>query len=84
MRYLRMLTNALAGGVLIALYLGILVLQLNPQVQIISSTTLGWFGALLAMYGPYVTVLIVLAILGGEAIVSRPLRPGWLSVRILA
>jgi hypothetical protein len=36
------------------------------------------------MYGPYVTVLIVLAILGGEAIVSRPLRPGWLSVRILA
>jgi hypothetical protein len=36
MRYLRMLTNALAGGVLIALYLGILVLQLNPQVQIIS------------------------------------------------
>jgi len=84
MRYLRMLTNALAGGVLIALYLGILVLQLNPQVQIVSSTALGWFGALLAMYGPYVTVLIVLAILGGEAIVSRPLRPGWLSVRILA
>ena len=84
MRYLRMLTNALAGGVLIALYLGILVLQLNPQVQIISSTAFGWLGALLAMYGPYVTVLIVLAILGGEAIVSRPLRPGWLSVRILA
>ena len=79
-----MLTNALAGGVLIALYLGILVLQLNPQVQIVSSTTVGWFVALLAMYGPYVTVVIVLAILGGEAVVSRPLRPGWLSVRILA
>jgi hypothetical protein len=41
MRYLRMLTNALAGGVLIALYLGILVLQLNPQVQIVSSTAMG-------------------------------------------
>ena len=84
MRYLRMLTNALAGGVLIALYLGILVLQLNPQVSVVSSTALGWFRALLLMYGTYVTVLIILLILGGEAIISRPLHPGWLSVRILA
>ena len=84
MRYLRMLSNALAGGVLIAMYLGVLVLQLNPQVSVASATALGWFGALLAMYGPYVTALIVLAILGGEAIVSRALHPGWLSVRILA
>lgn len=84
MRYLRMFTNALAGGVLIALYLGVLVLQLNPQVAVVSMTALNWFGALLAMYGPYVTVLILLTILGGEAIVSRPLHPGWLSVRILA
>jgi len=84
MRYLRMLTNAFAGGVLIALYLGVLVLQLNPQVSIASNTALGWFGALLAMYGPYVTVLVALAILGGEALAARALRPGWLSVRILA
>jgi hypothetical protein len=84
MRYLRMLSNALAGGVLTALYLGVLVLQLNPQVSVASATALGWFGALLAMYGPYVTVLILLAILGGEAIVSRALHPGWFSVRILA
>lgn len=84
MRYLRMFTNALAGGVLIALYLGVLVLQLNPQVSVVSITALNWFGALLAMYGPYVTVPILLTILGGEAIVSRPLHPGWLSVRILA
>jgi hypothetical protein len=84
MRYLRMFTNALAGGVLTALYLGVLVLQLNPHVSVVSMTTLGWFGALLAMYGPYVTVLIFLAILGREALASRPLHPGWLSVRILA
>ncbi len=84
MRYLRMFTNALAGGVLTALYLGVLVLQLNPQVPVVSMTALGWFGALLAMYGPYVTVLLLLAILGREAIASRPLHPGWLSVRILA
>jgi len=84
MRYLRMFTNAIAGGVLTALYLGVLVLQLNPHVAVVSATTLGWVGALLAMYGPYVTALILLAILGREALASRPLHPGWLSVRILA
>ena len=79
-----MLTNALAGGVLTALYLGVLVLQLNPHVPLVSMTTFSWFLALLAMYGPYVTALILVAILGGEALVARPLHPGWLSVRILA
>ena len=79
-----MFTNALAGGVLTALYLGVLVLQLNPHVPVVSMTTFGWFVALLAMYGPYVTALILIAILGGEALASRPLQPGWLSVRILA
>jgi hypothetical protein len=79
-----MLTNALAGGVLTALYLGVLVLQLNPHIPLVSMTTFSWFLALLAMYGPYVTALILIAILGGEALVARPLHPGWLSVRILA
>ena len=84
MRYLRMFTNAIAGGVLAAMYLAVLVLQLNPHVPVVSMTALGWFGALLAMYGPYLTALILLAILGREALASRPLHPGWLSVRILA
>lgn len=84
MRYLRMFTNAIAGGVLTAVYLGVLVLQLNPQVPVVSATTLGWFRALLTMYGPYVTALIMIAILGREALASRPLHPGWLSVRIMA
>jgi len=84
MRYLRMFTNAIAGGVLTALYLGVLVLQLNPQVPVVSMTTLGWFRALLTMYGPYVTALIMIAILAREALASRPLHPGWLSVRIMA
>jgi hypothetical protein len=79
-----MFTNALAGGVLTALYLGVLVLQLNPHVPVVSTTSYGWFVALLTMYGPYVTALILIAILGGEALAGRPLHPGWLSVRILA
>ena len=63
MRYLRMLTNAIAGGVLVALYLVVLVLQLNPQVPIVSMTALRWFGALLAFYGPYLSVALYFLIL---------------------
>ena len=84
MRYLRMVTNALAAGFLAAAYLSVLVLQINPHVPIVSMTALRWFVALLALYGPYLSVIILLLILAREAVASRPLHPGWLSVRILA
>jgi len=84
MRYLRMVTNALLGGVLAAMYLTVLMLQLNPHVAVVSVTALRWFGAFLALYGPYLTVTILLLILAREAVASRPLFPGWLSLRILA
>ena len=84
MRYLRMVTNALLGGVLAAMYLTVLMLQLNPHVPVVSVTALRWFGAFLALYGPYLTVTILLLILAREAVASRPLYPGWLSLRILA
>ena len=84
MRYLRMVTNAIAAGFLAAVYLTVLVLQINPHVPMVSVTALHWFVALLALYAPYVSVIILLLILAREAIASRPLYPGWLSVRILA
>ena len=84
MRYLRMVTNALLGGVLAAMYLTVLMLQLNPHVPVVSVTALRWFGAFLALYGPYLSVTILLLILAREAVASRPLYPGWLSLRILA
>jgi Type I phosphodiesterase / nucleotide pyrophosphatase len=84
MRYLRMLTNAIVAGVLGAIYLTVLVLQLNPHVPVVSMTALRWFWALLAMYGPYLSATIFLLILAREALASRPLYPGWLSLRILA
>ena len=84
MRYLRMVTNAVAAGFLAAVYLTILLLQINPHVSVVSVTALRWFVALLALYGPYLSVLILLLILAREAIASRPLQPGWLSLRILA
>jgi hypothetical protein len=84
MRYLRMFTNAVAGGVLGALYLAVLVLILNPQVPLISATTGRWFGALVSFYGLHLTVAVYLLILLREVVASRPLQPGWLSVRLLA
>ena len=38
MRYFRLLTNALVGGVLMAAYLVVLVFQLNPQLPVLSVT----------------------------------------------
>ena len=79
-----MVTNALVAGFLAAAYLSVLVLQLNPHVPVVSDTALRWFVVLLALYGPYLSVVILLLILAREAVASRPLHPGWLSVRILA
>jgi hypothetical protein len=84
MRYLRMLTNAIAGGVIAATYLVVLVLQLNPHVPVVSMTALRWFVALLAFYGPYLSVALFLLLLVREAIATRPLSPAWFSVRLIA
>src|SRR5262245_35481167 len=84
MRYLRMLANAAVGGALAATYLIVLVLQINPQVPTVSLTTWRWFVALLTFYGLYATVALYLAILVVDVFSVRPLRPGWLSVRMLA
>src|SRR5688572_26436177 len=84
MRYLRMLTNALAGGVLVATYLVVLVLQLNPHVPVVSMTAARWFVALMAFYGPYATSVIYFLILIREALASRRLNPAWFSVRLMA
>jgi hypothetical protein len=79
-----MLTNALAGGVLVALYLVVLVLQLNPQVPVFSATAGRWFVALIAFYGPYAASVIYFLILLREALVPRRLSPAWFSVRLMA
>ncbi|MEO7190422.1 MAG: alkaline phosphatase family protein [Vicinamibacterales bacterium] len=84
MRYFRILTNAIAGGVLVASYLTVLVLQLNPQVRLLSHTALRWWGAMMAFYAPYMTVVLFFLMMFWEVVSSRPLRPAWISVRLLA
>jgi len=84
MRYFRMLTNAIAGAVLMAVYVAVLVFQLNPQLPVVSWTALAWIGAMIAFYAPYLTVALFFLMLGRDLLSTEPLRPAWLSVRILA
>jgi hypothetical protein len=84
MRYLRMLTNALAGGVLSSTYLFVLVLQLNPSLPVISMAAVDWAGAVMAFYVPAITAAFYFLMLGREVFASRPLRPAWISVKLLA
>lgn len=78
-----MLTNALTGGVLAAAYLAVLVLQLNPQVPLASMTAVRWFGTIIGSYGVIFVIAIYALVLLREGLASRPLAPGWLSVRLL-
>lgn len=84
MRFLRMLTNSLLAGALGAAYLTIVVLQLNPEVPLASSTTWAWFVTFLALYGVHFAVVFYLAIVAREFITMDVLSPGWISVRLLA
>lgn len=84
MRFVRMFSNAVIGGVLLATYLAVLVLQLNPQVPLFSATALRWLGAILSFYVPYVSVGIYFLLLGRDLFGTTLVQPAWLSVRLLA
>ena len=84
MRFLRMLTNSLLAGALGAAFLTIIVLQLNPNVPLLSGTTWRLFVTLALFYGVHLAVLFYLLMVGGEFIGVYALSPGWVSVRVLA
>lgn len=79
-----MLTNSLLAGALGAAYLTILVLQLNPQIPIVSGTTWRWFATLALLYGLNLAVTFYLIIVVREFFALRLFSPGWASVRVLA
>jgi len=84
MRFLRMLTNALLAGALGAAYLTILLLQLNPQIPLVSESVWRWYLTLAALYGVHLAILFYVAMLGREFVSLNVLSPGWISVRLLA
>lgn len=79
-----MLTNSLLAGALGAAYLTILILQLNPQVPLVSNTTWRWFATLALSYGLHLAVIFYLLMVLREFFALRVLSPGWASVRVLA
>jgi hypothetical protein len=84
MRYVRMLTNALLGGLIGAAFVTILVLQLNRQIPLAWSTAAPLYGRLAVFYAPHLTVLFYAMLVAREALTRQPLSPGWLSIRILS
>ena len=77
MRFLRMLTNSLLAGVLGAAYFTILVLQLNPQVPLLSASAGRWFVTICFLYGLHLAVTLYVVIVVREFFVLRVLSPGW-------
>src|SRR3954463_15465953 len=84
MRFLRMLTNALLAGALGAAYLTILLLQLNPQVPLTSSTVWRWYATWGLFYGTQLAILFYALMLLREFFGVEIFSPGWISVRLLA
>ena len=79
-----MLTNSLLAGAFGAAYLTILVLQLNPEVPLLSATPWWWFAALGMLYGVHLAVIFYVIIVAREFFAMDVLSPGWVSVRLLA
>jgi hypothetical protein len=84
MRFLRLLTNSLLAGALGAAYLTILVLQLNPQIPLASSSVWRWYLTLGVFYGIHLALLFYVTMLLRDFFSVSFFSPGWISVRLLA
>src|SRR5829696_6563854 len=84
MRFLRMLTNSLLAGAFGAAYLTIIVLQLNPDVPLLSATPWWWFVTLGTLYGVHLAAVFYTILVTREFFAMDVLSPGWISVRLLA
>jgi len=83
MRYLRMLSNSVFAGVLAAVFLTVLLLDLNPAVRLTAHTVGALLTVALFAYGIHIAVAsYALYVLRQIAIVEQP-TPGWISLRLL-
>ncbi|MEX2272258.1 MAG: alkaline phosphatase family protein [Vicinamibacterales bacterium] len=83
-RYLRMLTNAVAAGALAAAYMTVLLLQLNPRLPLASAELAAWFRVMLSFYGLHLSIGIFVLLVVRDLLAARALAPAWISVRLLA
>jgi predicted AlkP superfamily phosphohydrolase/phosphomutase len=80
-RYLRMLTNSVIGGVAVALYLTILVLQLNPRYALLNAP--GLAATLILSYGLHATAAFYALLVFRQLLAAEVISPGWMSFRFL-
>jgi len=84
MQYVRMLTNALVAGALVGAYVALLVLQLNPTVQLNSMAVARLGLTWAAFYGVHATAFFYGLIVLSQLFAVEVRSPGWVSLRLLA
>jgi hypothetical protein len=84
MRYLRMLTNALVGGLMGAAFVTVLVLQLNRHLPLDAWTLLTLYGRLALFYAPHLAVGFYGLLVLRELVGRRPTSGHWVSLRVLS
>lgn len=79
-----MLTNSLIGGALVGAYVVVLVLQLNPSLQLTSLAIVPLILTWWTFYGVHGTVVFYALIVLRQMLAVEVRSPGWISLRLLA
>ena len=77
-QYLRMLTNSIIGGLLVGAYVTILVLQLNPNVQLNSISVVPLVLTPWTFYGLHAAVFFYALIVLRQLLSVEVRSPGWI------
>lgn len=83
MRYLRMLSNSVFGGVLAAAYITVMMLHLNPTVSLTADALVPLATVLLVSYGLHITAALYAIYVLRQIAALEPWSPGWVSLRLL-
>ena len=83
-RFLRTLLNCVLAGGLMAGYLTILFLQLNPAVPLRPSALGPLAFALWVSYGLHAAIFFYVVLVIRQLFAEEPLSPGWVCVKLLA
>src|SRR5918995_3460885 len=84
LQYFRMLTNSLIAGALVGAYVAVLVLQLNPMVQLNSMPVARLMLTWAAFYGVHAAAFFYSLIVIRQLLAVEVRPPGWISLRLLA
>lgn len=83
MRYLRMLSNSLVGGLLAGAYLLLVILHLNPGLPLHPARLAPLAAAVVLFYGVHAATIFYLLIVVRQIFAAEVLSPGWVSLRLL-